>query len=343
MRTLIIVMVFLYINLFVFSSTLNAGGGPVAIYAFPLRPFDQTKTFIIQVEVWTEERCEEIKPVVAFKESIDGDSIALFTPPDDGTYITFHYNTGQPNFVWKEVCDIYVQAKSGAAIQRVVTASVVVNGKKEERSYSVSFGDDPYSKQLQSFGRINDYDNIPRLDVVGEKYIGDSKREVQLHWQKIAWATKYSIFTKQVTIEGKPLESPYLLTTTEDTKATVTIPAFNQQFVGIIACKDADPCTSSRENMPELWLDQLRTLNKSPEESKIITPMPQLTITTAPPKQFITPSPTKSEDEKTIEELNKKVASLESTFKESQRKQNFLEQRLNDLIGLLKKILPFLN
>lgn len=162
---------------FVFGSPVLAGGGPVSLMAFPNRPFDQTKTFILQADVYTEGSCSSVKPTFAFKDSVSGDSITPFTPPQDGTHITRHFYTDSR---WKEICTTYVEAKSGVAKQRTAVVTVKVDGKTEVRETPVAYGDDSYSRQIQSFGRVNDYDNTPHPDVYGEKHLGGSKREVNL-------------------------------------------------------------------------------------------------------------------------------------------------------------------
>src|SRR5437773_2434992 len=125
--------VFGFVEFFLLTSPAFAGGGPVAMYAFSLRPFDQTKTFIIEAETTAYQSCDQIHPTFAFKDGVDGDSLTPFTPPSDGTYITPHFNTGQPNFIWKELCITYVQAKSGVAKQRTITVNLVADGVPQER------------------------------------------------------------------------------------------------------------------------------------------------------------------------------------------------------------------
>ena len=51
-------------------------------------------------------------------------------------------------------------------------------------------------------------------------------------------------------------------------------------------------------------------------------------------------TPTKADDSKKVEELNKKVADLEGKLDESQKKQSFLEARINDLVNFIRSIFP---
>lgn len=315
------------------SSTAFAGGGPVSLHAFPLRPFDQTKTFILQADTYASESCDQIKPTFTFAESIDGDSITPFTPPDDGTYLIRHYNTGYPSFVWKEICTTYAQAKSGQSIQRVIKVSVVVNGKTQERTTPVAFGNDSISQQLQNFGRMNDYDNTPWIDVINEKYIGNDKREVNLQWQKISWAAKYFLLAYVVKNDGT-ISSPSELTTTENTKTTVTLPTSADYKIIIRACKADDPC-SSAGSYDGLLLSKMYNTNQQPQA----TPTTAVNKTTPAPSTILEQPtiaiPTSPEDKK-IEELNKKVAELEGKLEKSQQKQNALEQTLNNLLSWIK-------
>lgn len=346
-RTLILSLVLPIFSLFLFTSKALAGGGPVAIYAFPLRPFDQTKTFIIEAETYTSEPCDLIKPVFSFKDNLDGDSIATFTPPDDGTYFTSHFYIGAPEYTWKERCITYVQAKSGTPRQRTITVSVVVNGKTEVRETAVSFGDDYISKQLQTYGRINDYDNSPHLDVVSETYISPTKREVQLQWQKIAWAANYAVFgTKAENVSNNTPTSYTLLTKSQPTKIAVALDPFSQYYLIAFACKADDPCDTVKEhaNGP-IFLDKMRNVgqNNTPTYAKS---EPTKTIAQEPQdaSSYFTPAPTIGADKNTednVQELNKKVAQLEGKLAESQKRQNALEQAFNNLVSWLKTHIPF--
>lgn len=324
-----------------------AGGGPVAVYAFALRPFDQTKTFIIQSDVYTSEPCDQIKSSFAFKDKGEGDSITPFSPPDDNTYLKRHYYTGQPDFTWKEICTSYAQAKSGQIKQRTVIVTAVVNGNTEERDLAVSFGNDYLSKQLQSYGRINDYDNTPHLDVIRETFINSEKREVEIQWQKIAWATQYTVFGAKIDeVSGKPESYVYLASTSYPRLAIIIEPSASY-YLNVIACKADDPCATWKENTMNgpLFLDKMRSFDKQQENEASFTIAQEVEIT-----PFITPIeeipyiiPKSSlDEEQKIEALNKKVAELENKLNESKKKQSFLEQRLSDILSLLKRLLPFL-
>lgn len=312
-----------------------AGGGPVSLSAFPLRPFDQTKIFILQADVYTNQPCNQIQPTFSFAENIDGDSITPFTSRNDPTYITRHYNTGYPDFVWKEICTTYAQAKSGQPIQRVIKVSVAVNGKTEERTTPVAFGDDYLSKQLQSFGRVNDYDNTPQPDIISEKYIGNDKREVNIQWQKISWAEKYFLMAYVVKNDGT-ISSPFEVITTENTIAIVTLPASIDLKLVMNACRASDPCTNIKDETYSHLLSRMYNINQPNVVPTTVITKTTPTITTEQPIVI----PTATEDKK-IEELNQKVAELEGQLQKSQKKQNVLEQRINDLVTFIKRLFPF--
>lgn len=340
--------VLLAIFFFSFStSQVYAGGGPVAIYAFPLRPFDQTKTFIVEVETTTSEPCDKIKPSITFKDvAVESDSITPFTPPDDGTYITRHYNTGQPNFVWKELCITYVQVKSGLAEQRTIQANILVNGQKQERTVAISFGNDPYSKQLQDFGRANDYDNTPVPDVISEQYLGEGRRGVSLQWQKIPWATTYAVFGQEMKEFNSEIKDPLSLLTMATTQTQLKLSASSFYYLKVIACKTAESCKTSSVSPGGYGFVLSKMFNiNSPPQSYIapITPAYKVTSVQTNPEE-VQPMviPTTIEDKK-VEELNKKVAQLEGKLEESNKKQSVLEQRINELIAFIKRVLPFVN
>ncbi len=322
-------------------SSMYAGGGPVALYAFPQRPFDQTKTFILNAEIYSSGSCSELQPTFAFKDSKESDTITPFTPPDDGTYITRHYYTGQPNFQWKEICDFYVQAKSATAEQRTVTVTVSVDGKTQERETKVAYGDDYYSKQLQNYGRVNDADNTPHIDVISEKYLGGPKREVVVHWQKIPWAQKYAVFSSMLDEKGNKI-TPYLpYPPTTETKTTLNIAAFSPFYLSVKACKEDDPCDTLGENpYARRLIDKMRNVDESKlPVTPFVTNIPTKTIQ----KQLdITPFPT-TETQGRVEELHKKIAELEGKLEESQKKQSALEKTVNDLLILIKNLFAVFN
>ena len=315
---------------FSFPSLAFAGGGPVSLMAFPLRPFDNTKSYILQVDMYADSPCSELKPQVNFQESIDGDSITPFTPADDGTYFTQHYNTGQPLFAWKQVCTYYFQAKSGTAKQRIAVVKITVDGIQEERTTPVAYGDDSWSKQLQSFGRVNDYDNTPQVGVINEKPYGEFKRELSLQWQKIPWATKYTVFMKELESNGT-VTPPASLETTTDTHVNVILPKDSNIYLSVLACKGDDPCSQSKENMYDYLIERVHTANSASQ-----TMNPQEVAKTLPP--VVTPSSSPHNDK--VDELNKKVAALEGKLEESNKKQNVLEEKLTQLLNFIRSLFP---
>lgn len=328
----IILGIFSFVFLLSITATpLFAGGGPVALRAFSLRPFDQTKTFILEAEIYSNQPCDQIKATFTFNDPKDGDSITPYTTPLDGTYITRHYNTGQPDYIWKEICNFYMAAKSQTAEQRIITVNVFADGKTHTRETKVSFGDDYLSRQLQGFGRMNDYDNTPHPDVVQEKYIGNDKREVDLQWQKISWAAKYFVLAYVVKNDGTNT-TPFEVTTTENTKATVTLPATTDLRIIINACRAGETCTGLKDENYSYLLSRMYNLTTSQPSTPKSTPVVTETEETV--------LPTTPVDEK-VEELNKKVAELEGKLDESTKKQSALEKTVNDLLTWIKAYFPF--
>ena len=68
--------------------------------------------------------------------------------------------------------------------------------------------------------------------------------------------------------------------------------------------------------------------------------------TSAPKLRVISPavadiSPVPNLEKAREEELNKKIENLQNQFQASQQRQNVLEQRVSDLMSLLKRIFPF--
>ncbi len=321
------------IALFVFVKPALAGGGPVALTAFPLKPFDQTKTFILHAEIFTEESCSTLKPSFAFTDAKNGDSITPYVPPSDGTFITRHWFT---TFKWAEICDFYMQAKSGTLEQRTATVTITVNGETEKDDTQIAYGDDYYSKQLQSFGRINDADNTPQIDVISEKYLGGQKREIVVQWQKVSWAEKYAIFDQMLDDNGNVVSEYGPFPPTSETKAILNISASSSFYLTVKACGADDPCTTLGSNPYSIYLDKMRNISQSPTGTTKQTP----NVTQKVPE--ITPTASSQNDEK-IEELNKKVAQLEGKLEDSQKKQSALEERFNNLLSWIKSHLPFFN
>lgn len=336
-KILLFISSFFLLSSLFFTTLAHAGGGPVGVETFALRPFDQTQTFIVKTDVTTHENCGNIKPKLTLKDTIAGDEISPFTPPNDGTYLTRHFYAGG---AWKELCINYFSVKSGEKRQRTAEVNVVVNGKNETRGATLSFGDDHISKQIQGFGRYNDHDNSPHADVVGEKHLGGTKREVSLQWQKISWAGKYSVFTREFNFTDPTVKPRILMTTTQDTKTVINLSTSTEFYLSIMACKADEPCTDPKENMYEMLLGKMQNVNSGAQE-EIKAPVLDT------PQVIETPvinSPKSSPvNEKVVEELNQKVASLEGQLQDSWEKQRTLEQRINDLFAFIKKIFPFFN
>lgn len=327
------------ISFLTLSTEVLAGGGPVTLTVFPLKPFYQTQTYIGQADIYSLNSCNDLTAKFSLKDSVNDDEVSPFNPPDDSTYSERHYFSGQPDFIWKKVCTFYSKVKSGEKRQRTLIVEVSINGNLEKREIPVSFGDDPISTQLQDFDR---YNNAPQVDVVNETYLGGPKRAVELQWNKVEKAARYAIFLRQAGMEGPPTQA---LTTTTDTKITINFAAFLPFYIGVNSCSENETCQTVKPNTWEVFIDKMHTSNISqpmstPPSQSIITPsvgpingpvLGEPVMRDAPDQQA------------KVDALNKKVAELESKLNQSQTKQNVLEQRLNAFINLLRRIFPFLN
>ena len=73
-------------------------------------------------------------------------------------------------------------------------------------------------------------------------------------------------------------------------------------------------------------------------------PTPVSTLPIVSPKPTtpsVVASPTSNPNDKEVEELNQKVENLQNQLEISKQKQNFLEQRINDLVAFIKNLFPF--
>ncbi len=315
-----------------------AGGGPVSLQAFALQPFDQTHAFIVQTDTYTADGdCSSFSNSIGLLDTVENDSVTPFTPPADGTYLQRHFSDGNGISTWlSPLCTTYTKVISGEKRQRTFTETVTIHGTQHQRGIQLSFGDDEYSKQIQSYGRYNNYDNLPIPDVYEQAYKGSDKREVKIQWNKIAWATKYAVFTNEVT-GANTTPPPTLVTTTENTQVILTLPASANISISVMACKADDSCTTRKDNMyGSFHLNKMTNvvINNKPPSIKPSLQTPSLT-----PIAKTTVFPTVVSDKK-IAELNEKVANLEGKLQVSEAKQSILEQKINDLITFIKRLFP---
>lgn len=320
---------FLLVLIAVFLSSIapqvSAGGGPVSFEAFTLKPFSETQKFIVAANIQYPGSCVDTDINLSFQDSVAGDEITPFTPPNDSTYVTRHYYTGQ---VWKEICTKYVQVRSGEKRQRQVIAKAVVAGKDYTLDYTLAFGDDQYSKEIRDFDR---YNNQSQIDVTHEKYLGGPKREVGLQWNKVEGADKYSVFIRFG--EGTTPYDLAPLTTTTDNKAIVNLNAFEEFYISVNACVPGDPCTKSQQSPWEVLLSKMR--NTGNEDAQVISEQPNGALIPTPPSEL-------NPNQDRINQLNQRVADLENKLQASEKKQNILEQKFNELLSFLRSFLPFL-
>jgi hypothetical protein len=314
-----VLLFFIVFSLFLVPSFAFAGGGPLGLEAWPLRPFEQTKTFIIAARLYVP-NCDTITVQAKFENQLDGDSVTPFTPPDDGSYYEPHYFT-QTN-TWEKICMRYFKATSSIAKQRTIQAQATIDGTVQRADYDAAFGSDEYSKQLQDFDR---YNNMPQVDVLSQKSLGGSKREVQMQWNKVEGVQKYAVYAREITTtsqqsEVAPFGSP--LTTTSDNKATINLASDMDFNLSVVACTP-NSCTPP-DNPYELLLSSIQTGTTVYSQSSnppVITPV-------------------SNPNAEKMETLNKKVAELEHKLNESNKKQNILEEKINQLLNFIKSLFP---
>jgi hypothetical protein len=318
-----------FLALFFFLSPVSfAGGGPLGIDdVAPLKPFEQTKAFIVGVSIYTP-NCDSIEVKGNLENTIDGDSVSTFTPPSDGTYIERHYFSGTPLNTWVKICKKYFKVTSATPQQRIFVAQAVVDGETAKATTPVSFGTDEYSMQLQMMER---HYGITELDVISEKSLGGGKREVTVQWNKVPGVEKYAVYAREITTneqqsEVGPFGQPLIIT--ENNKATVHIASDLDFYLSSVACTNS-ACTPP-QNPYETLVSRLQpgagTSTIHPEEVAKTLPA------------VITPAANLDKD--TMEKLNKKVAELENKLQKSEQKQNVLEEKLSQLMSFIKSLFP---
>lgn len=296
-----------------------AGGGPLGLESFVLKPFEQTKTFIVAARLYVD-NCDNIQVIAHLENQTDGDSITTFSPPDDGTYYEPHYFTGAPKNSWDKICIRYFQVKSSQEKLRTVTAQALINGEPVKADTQLAFGNDEYSKQVQNFDR---YNNMPQVDIVSEKLVGAGKREVMVQWNKIPNASSYVIFVKPT---SEPEGSSLLSINVENVnQKTITLDPEKSYFIGVNVC--SDDCTKEASNTYEIYLQNLTGTGD------------QTTTIQTPPNVYPTIIPGTQNDKK-LKELNKKVADLEGKLDKSEKKQNLLEEKINQLFAFIRSLFP---
>lgn len=127
------------------------------------------------------------------------------------------------------------------------------------------------------------------------------------------------------------------MATTEDTKATINLASGLEFYLSVTACKSGEPCTTMKDNSYEVLLTKMRGTGSSNSTS----PEAQPILVQPVPAGEGEPQQTFPVEESSVEELNKKVSELEQKLEESQTRQNFLEERINQLMSFIKSIFPF--
>lgn len=331
----------LFFALFLFARPALAGGGPIALHADPIPPLNQSRSFIVSAVISTKESCSNFNPTFKFTDSANGDTITPYTPPDNGRYIERHYYDGG----WFPFCTTYVRATSEEKRERRISVNVVVNGRMEQREIPLNFALDTPDYRGQR----------AEVDIKGEKYLGGIKREVYLHWNRVPGTAKYSVFIKEPSDEAKAGRPEV---TTADNSATIIVNAFLPFWISVNNCTETEPCTEEKPYTYGRLLDKLRNVQPPKEVSysestsaisySIPTAPPVVDVTIEPPSQGVfltTPLVSNQIAEPTtpaqVEELNQKILDLQKKLENSEKKQSYLEQRLETLMVFLKDLFPF--
>lgn len=154
------------------------------------------------------------------------------------------------------------------------------------------------------------------LKVGVQRYVGEPKRYVYLSWNKVEGAVKYNVYTRLSDMN----EYGAAIVGTGSLSTEIGINAFLDYYAKVNACNSVGCISSSEVFIPRM---------KKEEGGVVVAPSPS-TVITVPPT-----------NNSNVEELNKKVGSLQNQLEASKKKQNTLEQRINDLVSFIKRFFPF--
>ncbi len=258
--------------------------------------------------------CEGTEVTFKFVEPKDGDYV--MTTSGNATYIFTkdsppYYQDGQA------ICGTTV--KMGSKIKGMRQVTVQAKNSSETPMINVDFdgeyhadnaynGYNYWSSQDSPAYRLNhNQTSTPQtpsnLRITQIETTNDSNiRNVHIMWDPIPGVSTYNIYKNAG-------NSYYYFTTVDTNLYEMKVNTKSTFYVAVTAKKDSQESSYS----------QVLTIDLAKEQ---------------------TPDTNPSGDSR-VDELNNKVANLEAKLNESQQKQSFLEQRVNDLLSLIKRLFPF--
>lgn len=333
--------IFVFFVFFLLFSFTNqpafAGGMMVSVYADTEGATNNNGLYLRVIRVY-------LNPTIPCK----GTTLTFhLSPPQNGDYITT--GSGTSTYTMQEDrtesgCNTY--AKFGSMVKGVrqvsvdaqngdtrYTGSAIMvhfdgeyhseseNGSPEGYNYRSSITD-PYTSMTsnQPSQSIPTPTNvkISQIEITADP----GTKKVHIFWDPIPGITSYTVY--------KAAGGQYIYQASVNTNLyEMNISASSVFYVAIAAKKDGVEGAKS----------QILTIDLAKDN---ISDNPG-TVITDKPIESISSTPTTGDNDKTVDALNKKVASLEGKLAESEKKQSVLEQRIGDLINFIKRLFPFFN
>lgn len=292
-----------------FPSLALAGGGPVYFNVEPNSPLYPGKQYIVHAQVSADgpypTYCENCFINLKFRNPQGSDYIAQNSDKTD--------NDGR----------IYAKVISKVSGPRVIYAEI-----KKEDGTLVHSNSEVTLNYVESTGVefIPSQESESTTPPTGnfyaklgtQKYIDGPKRQVYVSWGNANNAVKYNLYVH--TSDMSSYESA--LVSTGDLSTEIGLNAFLDFYLRVDAC-NTNGCISSNE----IFIPKM-------EKSGDSTISESLTSTT---------NIESSNPQTDVKKLNEKVENLEKKLEESNKKQSFLEQRINDLVNFIKSIFPAFN
>jgi len=329
----IIFLVGLFITIII--KPVQAGGGSLYLEVHPNGNFNESRQYIVRAHINPKINCSNLPITFKFEDQKDGDSITVgsLTQP----YKIEKSEWSNVNGQWMNYCGAYAKVKSADNTGRNIIVEVdTLNDGKLTAKHFLNFGDgSPTDSGIGlPWGRDG---NVPvsviptnsasefTFRVVEQKYLGGSKRGVVLEWDKKDGMVKYNVYAK---LAGEKSDWGAAITGTGDNSAWIGLNAFLNYYLMVEGCRGAGDCLGSAP----MYLAEMGSQEKAVLPDDKTSQDPILTIV-----------PIGEEEISKIDELNKKVEDLQNQVEESKKKQNFLEQRLNQLMKWIKSVFPFVN
>lgn len=144
------------------------------------------------------------------------------------------------------------------------------------------------------------------LKVDYQKYLSGVKREVGVSWNKVAGAVKYNVYAR-LTDDN---DWRAAIASTDEQNAILNVNAFMPFYLKVDACYSADNCVPSAD----VLLDGMGP-STVPEPTVVV--------------------------DKSVAQLYDQVQTLQKELEESKKQQNEMQKVINNLVSILKRILPF--